>query len=145
MSNDPFNNFDPTFFTPPKWLQECLLTNHQDHLSYSEDNRLICQAFQFAYELHKDQKRKSGEPYIMHPVAVAGLLRDLGGDSAMIAAGFLHDVVEDTDVTLEEIKNRFGESVSQLVDGVTKLSKLEFSSKTERQAEKFPQDVCSDG
>ncbi|TVQ47676.1 MAG: bifunctional (p)ppGpp synthetase/guanosine-3',5'-bis(diphosphate) 3'-pyrophosphohydrolase [Gloeocapsa sp. DLM2.Bin57] len=138
MSNATLKEFDPSFFQLPQWLQECLITNDGDDQHYNhEDNRLICQAFQFAYELHKDQKRKSGEPYIMHPVAVAGLLRDLGGDSAMIAAGFLHDVVEDTEVTLEEIESRFGEQVRQLVEGVTKLGKLEFSSKTERQAENF--------
>lgn len=138
MSDATLKEFDPSFFQLPQWLQECLITNDDDDQHYNhEDNRLICQAFQFAYELHKDQKRKSGEPYIMHPVAVAGLLRDLGGDSAMIAAGFLHDVVEDTEVTLEEIESRFGEAVRQLVEGVTKLGKLEFSSKTERQAENF--------
>jgi GTP pyrophosphokinase len=98
---------------------------------------LICNAFQFAYELHEGQRRASGEPYIAHPVAVAGLLRDLGGSSSMVAAGFLHDVVEDTDVTLEELEQRFGEDVSRLVEGVTKLSKFNFSSKTERQAENF--------
>ncbi|MGK7900521.1 MAG: bifunctional (p)ppGpp synthetase/guanosine-3',5'-bis(diphosphate) 3'-pyrophosphohydrolase [Hormoscilla sp.] len=101
------------------------------------DRRLICEAFEFAYQLHKGQNRKSGEPYISHPVAVAGLLRELGGSPAMIAAGFLHDVVEDTDVTPEEIESRFGPEVRQMVEGVTKLSKLKFSSKTERQAENF--------
>ncbi|HBL61855.1 MAG TPA: (p)ppGpp synthetase [Cyanobacteria bacterium UBA8803] len=94
-------------------------------------------AFEFAYQLHKGQYRASGEPYIAHPVAVAGLLRDLGGNGTMIAAGFLHDVVEDTDVTVEEIESRFGTEVRQLVEGVTKLSKFNFSSKTERQAENF--------
>ena len=79
----------------------------------------------------------SGEPYIAHPVAVAGLLRNLGGDSAMIAAGFLHDVVEDTDVTADEIEVIFGEEVRRLVEGVTKLSKFNFDSKTEQQAENF--------
>jgi len=88
------------------------------------------------HELHQGQYRKSGEPYICHPVAVAGLLRDLGGSSA-IAAGFLHDVVEDTDVTIEELEQRFGSEVRQLVEGVTKLSKFNFSSKTESQAENF--------
>ncbi|MGC1248598.1 MAG: bifunctional (p)ppGpp synthetase/guanosine-3',5'-bis(diphosphate) 3'-pyrophosphohydrolase, partial [Spirulinaceae cyanobacterium] len=83
------------------------------------------------------QYRKSGEAYIAHPVAVAGLLRDLGGDSEMIAAGFLHDVVEDTEITLAEIEERFGVQVRNLVEGVTKLSKFQFSSKTERQAENF--------
>ncbi|PJF33105.1 MAG: (p)ppGpp synthetase, partial [Phototrophicales bacterium] len=71
------------------------------------------------------------------PIAVAGLLRYLGSDDAMIAAGFLHDVIEDTDVTPEELEQQFGEEVRNLVEGVTKLSKFNFSSKTERQAENF--------
>jgi GTP diphosphokinase / guanosine-3',5'-bis(diphosphate) 3'-diphosphatase len=121
----------------PTWLQECLLTQESASEGDREDERLVCQAFNFAYQLHEGQYRKSGEPYIAHPIAVATLLRDLGGDSAMIAAGFLHDVVEDTDVTVEEIEERFGTQVRQLVEAVTKLSKFNFSSKTERQAENF--------
>lgn len=126
----------------PDWLQECLIlrqtssceaVNSED----SVDPDLICRAFEFAYCLHEGQYRASGEAYIAHPVAVAGLLRDLGGTGALIAAGFLHDVVEDTDVTLEELEQRFGGEVRQLVEGVTKLSKFNFSSKTERQAENF--------
>jgi GTP pyrophosphokinase len=101
------------------------------------DLDIICRAFEFAYCLHEGQYRASGDPYIAHPVAVAGLLRDLGGGSTMIAAGFLHDVVEDTDITPEEIEQRFGQEVRILVEGVTKLSKFNFSSKTERQAENF--------
>ncbi|ASC71326.1 putative guanosine-3',5'-bis(diphosphate) 3'-pyrophosphohydrolase [Halomicronema hongdechloris C2206] len=128
----------------PNWLQTCLLSQSPDLEDESEEirenksnNRLVCQAFQFAYTLHKGQRRASGEPYICHPIAVASLLRDLGGDSAMIAAGFLHDVVEDTDVTPDEIEAHFGQEVRQLVEGVTKLSKFNFQSKTERQAENF--------
>lgn len=143
----------------PDWLQECLIearqlpeqgqqTNGVSAAATSPeqaleqriaDKQLICRAFEFAYHLHQGQYRKSGEPYIAHPVAVAGLLRDLGGGSAMIAAGFLHDVVEDTQVTIEEIEQQFGPEVRQLVEGVTKLSKFShnFSSKTERQAENF--------
>ncbi|MCT7954738.1 RelA/SpoT family protein [Laspinema palackyanum] len=126
----------------PEWLQTCLISyNDSPDSAYPDlsqnDNSLICRAFEFAYQLHECQRRKSGEPYIIHPIAVAGLLRELGGSSAMIAAGFLHDVVEDTEVTLEEIEERFGEEVRQLVEGVTKLSKFNFSSKTERQAENF--------
>lgn len=116
----------------PPWLQECLREP-----GASGDADLICRAFEFAYSLHDGQARKSGEPYIAHPVAVAELLRDLGGDGATVAAGFLHDVVEDTEVSLEEIEERFGEDVRHLVEGVTKLSKFNFSSKTERQAENF--------
>lgn len=119
----------------PDWLQQCLLEQKSD--SHEPDTDLICSAFNFAYKLHEGQYRKSGAPYIAHPVAVASLLRDLGGDSVTIAAGFLHDVVEDTEVTPEEIEERFGTQVRQLVEGVTKLSKFNFSSKTERQAENF--------
>ncbi|MBV8886152.1 MAG: bifunctional (p)ppGpp synthetase/guanosine-3',5'-bis(diphosphate) 3'-pyrophosphohydrolase, partial [Chroococcidiopsidaceae cyanobacterium CP_BM_RX_35] len=134
----------PLNITVPDWLQNYL----NESLPESEavaldrlaaDRRVIVGAFEFAYELHRGQYRKSGEPYICHPVAVAGLLRDLGGSGAMIAAGLLHDVVEDTPVTPEEIEQRFGSEVRQLVEGVTKLSKFSenFSSKTERQAENF--------
>ena len=126
----------------PDWLQKCLSAPPPDsELASSDrviaDTRLICRAFEFAYQLHQGQCRKSGEAYICHPIAVAGLLRDLGGGDAMIAAGFLHDVVEDTEVTLEEIEERFDKEVRLLVEGVTKLSKFNFSSKTESQAENF--------
>jgi GTP pyrophosphokinase len=125
-------------FNAPDWLQECLITvSSAAEDPVPDDTKLICRAFEFAYKLHEGQYRASGEPYIAHPVAVAGLLRDLGGSSVMIAAGFLHDVVEDTDVTAQEIESRFGVEVRRLVEGVTKLSKFNFSSKTERQAENF--------
>ena len=120
----------------PDWLQECLTSSATDE-SVTDDMDLICRAFRFAYELHQGQYRASGEPYIAHPIAVAGLLKDLGGSGVMIAAGFLHDVVEDTDITVEEIESRFGVEVRRLVEGVTKLSKFSFSSKTERLAENF--------
>lgn len=109
----------------PQWLQECLIDRESPD---SQDNALICKAFNFAYQLHEGQTRKSGEPYIAHPIAVATLLRSLGGDSVTIAAGFLHDVVEDTEVTPEEIESMFGMQVRLLVEGVTKLSKFNFSA-----------------
>jgi GTP diphosphokinase / guanosine-3',5'-bis(diphosphate) 3'-diphosphatase len=128
----------------PDWLGSCMIGGgvlEPGAIGHETDpakaNDLICRAFDFAYSLHEGQVRASGEPYIAHPVAVAGILRDLGGSSAVIAAGFLHDVVEDTPVTLEEIETRFGTEVRTLVEGVTKLSKFEFSSKTEQQAENF--------
>jgi GTP pyrophosphokinase len=125
-------------FDIPDWLQECLLAKEAAaNEPVPDDINLICRAFEFGYQLHEGQYRASGEAYIAHPVAVAGLLRDLGGSSVMIAAGFLHDVVEDTDVTSDEIESRFGTEVRRLVEGVTKLSKFNFSSKTERQAENF--------
>jgi GTP diphosphokinase / guanosine-3',5'-bis(diphosphate) 3'-diphosphatase len=131
----------PVDITLPDWLKDCLKKGTSSSLSEeerrSDDNDLICRAFRFAYDLHDGQLRKSGEPYICHPVAVAGLLRDLGGSSAMIAAGFLHDVVEDTEVTIEQIEQLFGAEVRRLVEGVTKLSKINFKTKTEGQAENF--------
>ncbi|MFM7527034.1 MAG: HD domain-containing protein, partial [Nodosilinea sp.] len=134
----------PTDISLPDWLASCVLSYHQDPDAESlggevnpSSNNLVCRAFEFAYNLHAGQQRASGEPYICHPVAVAGLLRDLGGDSAMVAAGFLHDIVEDTDTTPEQLEQEFGEEVRQLVEGVTKLSKFNFESKTERQAENF--------
>ncbi len=122
----------PTDIVVPDWLNACLLAPEAD-----EGQTLICQAFTFAYDLHAGQKRASGEPYIAHPVAVGGLLRDLGGGPALIAAGFLHDVIEDTKTTGVELESLFGPEVRLLVEGVTKLSSFNFSSKTERQAETF--------
>ncbi|MEM8611092.1 MAG: bifunctional (p)ppGpp synthetase/guanosine-3',5'-bis(diphosphate) 3'-pyrophosphohydrolase [Cyanobacteria bacterium P01_H01_bin.105] len=137
----------PNDCTLPTWLRSCIL-EHSQPIEIVGDNKvpielpkdsnqLVCRAFEFAYQLHKGQMRVSGEPYIAHPVAVANILRSLGGDSAMIAAGFLHDVVEDTDVSADEIEAHFGAEVRQMVEGVTKLSKFQFNSKTERQAENF--------
>jgi guanosine-3',5'-bis(diphosphate) 3'-pyrophosphohydrolase len=127
-----------TDFELPEWLSQCLISVQiGEDTPAHKDEDLICRAFEFAYALHEGQYRKSGEPYIAHPVAVASMLRELGGDSATIAAGFLHDVVEDTEVMPEEIETRFGAEVRQLVEGVTKLSSFNFSSKTERQAENF--------
>jgi len=132
----------PTDVVLPDWLNRCLIEPPAPILTEEEDrtyngNALICRAFQFAYELHGGQTRKSGEPYIAHPVAVAEILRELGGSPVMIAAGLLHDVVEDTEVTGEDIEARFGSEVRRLVEGVTKLSKINFTSKTESQAENF--------
>ncbi len=98
---------------------------------------LIRRAFWFGYHLHKGQRRRSGDPYIAHPVAVATLLRDLGADAETVAAGFLHDVVEDTEISTDSLTEHFGSGVAALVEGVTKLSKYNFSSKTAQQAENF--------
>lgn len=97
----------------------------------------IEQAFLFAKRLHEGQYRVSEEPYIIHPVEVAKILIGLKVDNHTIMAAFLHDILEDTDTKPEEIKEKFGEDVLNLVQGVTKLSKLQFKSKEERQAENF--------
>ena len=96
---------------------------------------LVEKAYYFAYEAHKGQKRKSGEAYIMHPIAVARILLDFGMDSQSVMAALLHDVVEDTPVTSEEVKKLFGASVAFLVEGVTKLGKVPLQSQEEQQAE----------
>ncbi|UOE95549.1 bifunctional (p)ppGpp synthetase/guanosine-3',5'-bis(diphosphate) 3'-pyrophosphohydrolase [Alkalihalobacillus sp. LMS39] len=99
------------------------------------DMTFIKQAFQYAEQAHSSQYRKSGEPYILHPIEVAGILVDLGMDVDTIAAAFLHDVVEDTAVTVEDIQREFNDEVAMLVDGVTKLKKIKYKSKEEQQAE----------
>ncbi|MDK2888368.1 MAG: diphosphokinase / guanosine-3,5-bis(diphosphate) 3-diphosphatase [Thermoanaerobacter sp.] len=99
------------------------------------DVSLLSRAYRFAEEAHRNQKRFSGEPFITHPVAVANILANLQMDLQTLVAGLLHDVVEDTGVTLEEIKATFGDEVALLVDGVTKLNRLEYRSKEEHQAE----------
>lgn len=95
----------------------------------------IYRAYKYAEYAHREQFRKSGEPYIIHPIQVAGILADLEMDPATIAGGFLHDVVEDTDVSLKDIADNFSEEVAMLVDGVTKLGKIKYKSQEEQQAE----------
>ena len=99
------------------------------------DLDVLDRAYRLADEAHKDQRRRSGEPYICHPLHVACLLVDLGMDTETLASALMHDVVEDTGVTLAEIKSEFGPDVARLVDGVTKLTKIKFSSMEEQQAE----------
>ncbi len=100
-----------------------------------EDWALVEKAYQYSLEAHSGQLRESGESYITHPIGVAIILTELELDLVTIIAGLLHDVVEDTGRTIEDIREEFGEEVSVLVDGVTKLSRLDFTSKEEQQAE----------
>jgi GTP pyrophosphokinase len=102
-----------------------------------DDLAQLEKAFRFASEHHKLQIRDSGDPYMVHPLLVAHLLADMKMDLVSMETGLLHDVVEDTSVTIEDVRKNFGEDVARCVDGVTKLSKLDFFSAEERQAESF--------
>ena len=101
------------------------------------DVDMIRRAHDFSAQVHQGQTRLSGEPYLMHPMAVAGIIADLKLDVPSIVGGILHDTVEDTLTTLEEVRNLFGSEVAELVDGVTKLSQVNFTSREEKQAENF--------
>ena len=105
---------------------------------YTGDDRdMLLRAYDFAREAHRNQKRASGEPYFIHPCAVAEILVDLGLDAETIAAALLHDVIEDTSATEETVRENFGEEVLSLVEGVTKLDKIVFKSQEEEEAENF--------
>ena len=102
-----------------------------------EERDMLLHAYDFARDAHRNQKRASGEPYFIHPCAVAEILIDLGLDAETIAAALLHDVIEDTPVTEEDVRREFGENVLTLVSGVTKLDKIVFKSQEEEEAENF--------
>ena len=122
-------------FTSPDVLYQELIDSVKKYHP-SGDISMIEKAYKIAYDAHKDQRRKSGEPYIIHPLCVGIILADLELDKETIVAGLLHDVVEDTVMTSEELKEEFGEEVELLVDGVTKLGQLSYSAdKVEVQAE----------
>lgn len=99
------------------------------------DTKNVKKAYEWASELHKEQKRKSGEPYIIHPIQVAGILAELKMDTATVISGYLHDVVEDTTATLQDVRDNFGETIVQIIDGVTKISKIQYQSSQEQLAE----------
>ena len=104
----------------------------------NSDKKLIRLAFDVAVDAHKDQRRKSGEPYILHPISVAKIVADeIGLDSTSIASALLHDVIEDSKYTIKDIKIKFGNSVSKIVHGLTKISNLKKDKYDSLQAENF--------
>jgi RelA/SpoT family (p)ppGpp synthetase len=113
-----------------------LIAKLEGYLPPSEVER-VQEAYDFAFQAHEGQRRRSGEPYITHPVAVADLLADLHLDSQTLIAAILHDVMEDTPTLKDEITTRFGQEVAELVDGVSKLDQIQFKSRAEAQAESF--------
>ena len=122
-------------FTSPEELYGELVAGIRKYHP-SGDISMVEKAYRVADEAHRGQKRKSGEPYIIHPLCVAIILADLELDKETIIAGLLHDVVEDTIMTEEEIRDQFGPEVALLVDGVTKLGRLNYSTdKLDTQAE----------
>ncbi len=119
-----------------------LLRKHRKFVA-TNNTKLITHAFEFSCESHKDQLRKSGAPYFEHCFEVAKILVDLKMDSATIAGGLLHDVVEDTGISIDEVESEFGTEVALLVNGVTKISELKFDSVEHRQAENFRKMIIS--
>ena len=120
---------DNTVYTIDMLIQKILDDDKQYDMSK------IISAYEFAAKAHANQKRDSGEPYIVHPIAVSFILLELGMDTDTICAAMLHDVVEDTDATLEDLRKRFGQDVAMLVDGVTKLDKVPIFNRQEQLAE----------
>ena len=144
MKEDKYNFLDenietqidkPADFTSPESLHEKLI-NIILHYHPSDDISMITKAYELANKAHNNQKRKSGEPYIIHPICVAIILAELELDKETIAAGLLHDVIEDTAISFKELSDMFGVDVANLVDGVTKLTQLSLKNdKIEMQAE----------
>jgi len=135
VSEDSLDAKMPASFTAPEVLHDELIKTVRAYHP-STDVSAIEKAYRMAWEAHKDQRRKSGEPYIIHPICVGIILAELELDKETIVAGLLHDVVEDTEMTTEDITREFGAEVALLVDGVTKLTQLNYSQdKIEIQAE----------
>ena len=121
-------------FVAPETLYQELISRVQKYHP-SDDISMIAKAYKIAEEAHREQRRKSGEPYIIHPLNVAIILADLELDKETIVAGLLHDVVEDTIMTEEDLTKEFGEDVALLVDGVTKLEKIPLSNHNGEQSD----------
>ena len=111
--------------------------NKKKETSRREDTKIIMKTFNFANEKHKNQKRVSGEPYIIHPINVAYILAEIGLDDSTICAALLHDIVEDTDTTHEDLVQNFGTEIADMVQGVTKLGNIQFATIEETQVENY--------
>lgn len=141
MSSESTDPVPQAVLPPPAPAPDPVETTYRDlearvrELRPNEDLAPLEKAFRFAAERHKNQKRSSGEPYMLHPLLVTRQLADMHMDMVALETGLLHDVVEDTSATIEEIRKNFGNEVAACVDGVTKLSKLNLASREERQAE----------
>ena len=116
--------------------QEELINKVRSYNKFFNPNTLS-KAYNFALKAHANQQRKSGDPFLIHPVAVANILTELKLDSATIATGLLHDTIEDTKATYKTVKDEFGKEVADLVDGVTKISALEDYALRNSNAENF--------
>ncbi|MDD4727884.1 MAG: RelA/SpoT family protein [Dysgonamonadaceae bacterium] len=133
-------NKDTTILNDEKMIQDEFEALLNDYLSSNHRKKIdvITKAFNIAYDAHKGTRRRSGEPYIMHPLAVARIVsREIGLGSTSISSALLHDVVEDTDYTVEDIEMLFGDRIAQIVDGLTKISSGMFGSNVSAQAENF--------
>ncbi len=115
--------------TQDQVMAMCREYMNDEHLAF------VKKAYDFAAYVHKDQRRKSGEPYIIHPIQVAGILAELKMDPVTVASGYLHDVVEDTNITLGDIQEVFGRETALIVDGLTKLSKVTYVAHKDELAE----------
>ncbi|MGZ5340828.1 MAG: HD domain-containing protein, partial [Solirubrobacterales bacterium] len=114
-----------------------MIEEHSDGVAEPIDREGVERAFSFACESHADQVRKSGEDFITHPLGVARICAGMRLDTETLCAALLHDTVEDTSASLAQVEEQFGEEVSQLVDGVTKLTEITFRSRDEHQAENY--------
>src|SRR5204863_4266390 len=114
-----------------------VIEEHADGTAQPIDREAVERAFLFACDHHADQRRKSGEDFIVHPVGVAKICAGMRLDTATLCAALLHDTVEDTSASLDEVGEAFGEEIASLVDGVTKLTGITFQSRDEAQAENY--------
>ena len=121
---------------PYEALLESLLASVAEY-NPGVDRDLLRRAFAFACKAHEGQQRRSGEPFIHHPLGVAEIVAELRLDDATIAAALLHDVVEDTGTVIDQVKAEFGEEIAQLVEGVTKLTRIQFASREQAQVENY--------